>query len=273
MELKYSFRPKLIRRVSSIDHHKMKRGFIQHSHAHASYGHEIIYLDYGSLNLMLDGQPVKLNTGEIIFIRGKVFHTFQGENNIPFDYLNVMFRGTLPDFMFNRSFPVTRRMRELLLLLKQEAECRPENYLEMMGSLLTELVILLIRQNNTIPVPFPVRTADLSNRIHYESDRIEKAMTVIRKHYNTLLRVEEVAAAVRISASHLRMLLRQNTGKNFTTLLHEHRVEAAKHLIREEGYTFSEIALKVGFESPAFFFRIFKRHTGMTPKSYARSLG
>ena len=106
-----------------------------------------------------------------------------------------------------------------------------------------------------------------------ESDKVEKACDIICKNYNTRLKEEDVARAIRISASHLRLLLKKNLGKNFTTLLHEYRIEAAKHLIINEGQTFSEIALRVGFETPAFFFKLFKRHTGMTPKEYAKSLG
>ena len=49
MELKYFFKPVLIRRITSIYHYKKKRGFFHPSHVHASYGHEIIYLDYGKM--------------------------------------------------------------------------------------------------------------------------------------------------------------------------------------------------------------------------------
>ena len=271
MELKYFFKPKLIRRITSINHWNMKRGYSHVNHAHASYGHEIIYLDYGKMNILLNGKILWLNTGEILLIRGGAYHSFKGHDEMPFDYLNIMFRGTLPEQLFNTPWQVDRRMREILLQLKHESEFQESGFLEMAGSLLTELAVLLIRKNS--PSTREKSFELLSNRLHYESDKVEKACEIIRKNYNTALKEEEVANAIRISASHLRLLLRKNTGKNFKTLLHEYRIEAAKHFIRNEGYTFSEIALQVGFETPAFFYRLFKRHTGMTPKEYAKSLG
>ena len=271
MELKYFFKPSLIRRITYITHCKKKYGYKHPDHAHASYGHEIIYLDYGKMDITLDGNPLILNTGEILFIKGGVHHLFKGRDDVPFDYLNVMFRGTLPEYIFNRPLPIDRKMRDILMQLKYESEYQEYGSPEMIGSLLTELVVLLMRQN--MP-EMQNRTVDLlSNRLHYESDKVEKACEIICKNYNTKLKEEDVARAIRISASHLRLLLKKNLGKNFTTLLHEYRIEAAKHLIINEGLTFSEIALRVGFETPAFFFKLFKRHTGMTPKEYAKSLG
>lgn len=270
MKLKYIFKPKLIRRITTINHWNMKRGYSHCNHAHASYGHEIIYLDYGQMDIVLDRKMLRLNAGEILLIRGGVHHSFKGRDEMPFDYLNIMFRGTLPEQLFNTPWQVERKMREILLQLKHESEFQETGFLEMTGSLLTELMVLLIRQR----VSTPEKSCDpLSNRLHYESDKVEKACEIIHKNYNTALREDEVANAIRISASHLRLLLKKHTGKNFKTLLHECRIEAAKHYIRNDGYTFSEIALQVGFETPAFFFRLFKRHTGKTPKEYAKSLG
>ena len=271
MDLKYNFKPRLIRRITYISHVNKKRGYSHCDHVHYRYGHEIIYLDYGRMDITLDGKMFRLNAGEIIFIKGGVHHSFKGRDELPFDYLNAMFRGTLPERLFNKPLPVDRKMWDILLQLKHESEFQEDGFLEMSGSLLTELAVLLIRQTGTSARE---KSYDLlSNRLHYESDKVEKACEIIRKNYNISLKEEDVAKAIRISASHLRLLLRKNTGKNFKTLLHECRIEAAKHFIREEGRTFSEIALQVGFETPSFFFRLFKRHTGMSPKEYARSLG
>lgn len=248
----------------------MKRGFVQPHHAHAYYGHEIIYLDYGCIDFNIDGRDLQLNTGEILFIRGGWHHTFTGRDEVPFDYLNIMFRGKVPEELFGIPLPVDKKMRDILLNLKHEYEFQGKYHSDMIGCLLNELVIYLVRQldaQNNKKVP-----QIQSNRIYYESEKVDKAIAIIREHYNTPLHVSDVAKVIRISPSHLRLLLRQNTGKNFTALLHGFRIEAAKHLIREEGYSFSEISSKIGFESPTFFFKLFKRYTGMTPKEFAKKL-
>ena len=269
MDLKYFYKPGLIRRISSLNYRNMKRYFSQPNHAHASYGHEIIYLDYGSMNILLDGRNLLLKSGEILIIKGGTNHSFTGSDGISFDYLNIMFRGNLPDHLFNRPIPINRKMRSILLQVKHEMEFQEENFCEMTGSLLTELAVYLIRSDKETK---QTESTLFSNSLHYEEDKIDKAIEFIRSRYNTTLKVEDVAEFVQVSASHLRLLLRKCTGKNFTTLLHEFRIEAAKHLIADESYNFSEIALKVGFSSSTFFFKLFKRHTGMTPKEYAKKL-
>ncbi len=57
----------------------------------------------------------------------------------------------------------------------------------------------------------------------------------------------------------MRALLRKETGENFSSILHKHRVEAAKHLLRESIYSLEEIAGAVGYQSLSFFFKIFKK--------------
>lgn len=49
------------------------------------------------------------------------------------------------------------------------------------------------------------------------------------------------------------------------------RIEEAKRLLESDGSASSEeIASAVGYENPAFFRRLFKRHTGLTTAQYRR---
>ena len=48
------------------------------------------------------------------------------------------------------------------------------------------------------------------------------------------------------------------------------RVEEAKRLLESEKRAVDEISAEVGYENPAFFRRLFKRRTGLTPSQYRR---
>jgi AraC-like DNA-binding protein len=52
----------------------------------------------------------------------------------------------------------------------------------------------------------------------------------------------------------------------------ELRLDAARTLLLSEGARASDIALRVGYESPAHFARDFKRRFGDPPTRYARRL-
>jgi transcriptional regulator GlxA family with amidase domain len=52
--------------------------------------------------------------------------------------------------------------------------------------------------------------------------------------------------------------------------VHALRIEEAKQLIETENIGIDEIGLKVGYDDPTFFRRLFKRKAGLTPAAYRR---
>jgi YesN/AraC family two-component response regulator len=48
------------------------------------------------------------------------------------------------------------------------------------------------------------------------------------------------------------------------------RIEEAKRLLESKAIAADDIAAQVGYENPAFFRRLFKRCTGLTPGAYRR---
>jgi len=56
------------------------------------------------------------------------------------------------------------------------------------------------------------------------------------------------------------------------TYLTNYRIGEAKRLIQESNLNFSQIALAVGYDNIYYFSTIFKKHTGMTPTEYSKSL-
>jgi transcriptional regulator GlxA family with amidase domain len=48
------------------------------------------------------------------------------------------------------------------------------------------------------------------------------------------------------------------------------RIEEAKRMLESGGGSFEDIAAEVGYENPAFFRRLFRRSTGLTPGQYRR---
>ena len=50
------------------------------------------------------------------------------------------------------------------------------------------------------------------------------------------------------------------------------KLEKAKQLIREGTHNFTQICDSLGFSSPQYFSKLFKRYTGLTPSEYASSV-
>lgn len=78
----------------------------------------------------------------------------------------------------------------------------------------------------------------------------------------------DYAQQVNVSEEHLRKVVKRCTGKSPLEWINEARILESKSLLFNTGLTVNEIALRVGVEDPAYFSRLFKKNTGMTPVQY-----
>lgn len=84
--------------------------------------------------------------------------------------------------------------------------------------------------------------------------------------------VKEIAEMCHVSESTFRRLFKQYTGKSPAEYRIERRIMYAKKLLSTESMTVIEVSIETGFDDPAYFCRVFKKHTGITAGEYLRSL-
>lgn len=77
--------------------------------------------------------------------------------------------------------------------------------------------------------------------------------------------VEDLAEKAGLSRSMLHRKLIKLTGKSATDLITEIRLTHARELLENNTGTASEIAYQVGFGSPSYFHKVFKKHFGVSP--------
>jgi AraC-like DNA-binding protein len=76
----------------------------------------------------------------------------------------------------------------------------------------------------------------------------------------------EIAARLHVSLATLHRRLRA-AGTNWRVLLDEHRMIAAKRLLRETNRSVADVALSVGYAESASFSRAYARHFGHSPRA------
>jgi AraC-like DNA-binding protein len=188
----------------------------------------------------------------------------------PFDYLNILFFGKVPPALLSKNIPVNRKCLELLERMKQESVQAMPYGNEVIACCLTEFIAYLLRQ---VKFSIPGKLAEPLKRQNYHSEIVSRAIKVIESEYSKPLNLKKISRALGISGPYLCSLIRKETGETFSMILHRQRVTAAKHLLSESIFSIQDISGAVGYSSLSFFFKIFKRITGMTPKAYAQSLG
>jgi AraC-like DNA-binding protein len=97
---------------------------------------------------------------------------------------------------------------------------------------------------------------------------VGKALDFMRQNLNCDISRNQTARHAGISPSHFSRLLKARTGRSFTQLLRQCRVDLACDLLRRTEKPLAEIAADCGFCDQAYFTRVFRDVKGATPKQF-----
>jgi len=95
-----------------------------------------------------------------------------------------------------------------------------------------------------------------------------RALDYLREHLSEKTTLADLADYVGLSSAHLSKLLKKETGMNFIDINNRMRVEKAITLLADGRYKVYEISNMVGIDNYAYFYQIFKKVTGKSPKEF-----
>ena len=82
--------------------------------------------------------------------------------------------------------------------------------------------------------------------------------------------IPQVVAMSKVPERSLKRRFKSATGATLIEYIQNLRVEDTKRMLESENTAVDDISVNVGYEDPAFFRRLFKRSTGLTPSQYRR---
>ena len=101
-------------------------------------------------------------------------------------------------------------------------------------------------------------------------DVIEKIKDYIDKKYYNPLNLDFIAGLFYMNPSYISHLFKTRTGETFSNYLTDVRIAKAKYMLKSTAKKPYQIAKQVGYDNEKYFFRIFKKETGMTPEEYRK---
>lgn len=108
-------------------------------------------------------------------------------------------------------------------------------------------------------------------QLPHDSSLIDEILVYINQRYKEDINVSEIAETFGIHKSYLSHLFTQNVGMSLWNYVILRRLHAFNDMIRK-GLSIEEAAYQVGFQNYSNFFRLYKKHTGMTPMQFKKQL-
>lgn len=106
----------------------------------------------------------------------------------------------------------------------------------------------------------------LENQSHHTPD-LMPILIYIEQNYATVS-LTDLADKFGFNPNYLSSYLEKKTGKTFIKLVQLQRVNAAAEFLTYTNATIENIAIKVGYENPSYFYKIFKKTMSESPSSY-----
>lgn len=100
------------------------------------------------------------------------------------------------------------------------------------------------------------------------SPPVQKAIACIDSDLTGNLSLKTLSDALNISGSYLSTLFKKETGQTLTSFINSRRISHARHLLETTHLQVQTVAQHCGIVDVHYFTKVFKKHTGKTPKEY-----
>lgn len=137
-----------------------------------------------------------------------------------------------------------------------EGTARPATLIE---TLLTTALLLTMRLSGS---------ALRSGEADRDSERLVRLTEMINEGFRTRRSVDDYAARLGMSATHLNRITRRLCGKPVSRLISERILLEARRDLVFSALSIQQIAARLGFDDQAYFSRFFTLHAGLSPKAF-----
>jgi AraC family transcriptional regulator, transcriptional activator of pobA len=252
--------------------------FIKIAKPHAHNFLQVFLLEEGSTIIKHDDQSFEVNAPAFFTIPKNVEHALESSDNC---------RGWIINLSDNFLENILKKDAEMVMELDvihiehlEEGE-ETERIVQAMRKIVSEfnqnlsgkaimlqsLVSILMVRLHRLPTKntnflFPNNT-DNQSKIYFR-----KFSQLVKTAYSFKKSIEEYAAELHISQGHLNRICKTITGKSPKDIVTEYCIYETKIALTDVEKSIAQIAFELSFEDPAYFSRLFKKHTGLTPKEF-----
>lgn len=283
-----------IPQLISFHYFEYSKGFTFEGEQHDFW--ELLYVDKGEVEVRADELTHTLGQGTMIFHKPEEFHTVRvDQGHKPPNLIVISFECDSPPMKWleRKVLQVGAQEHQLLSSIVQEGfraflppynrpdlhhvKRNPDAPFASEQSFKSYLEILLLRMIRAQMAACGEAAQPAAKLPSMQQDKaeqriVQQVLSYMGSRLGTSLSLDELCREVHLGKSRLKEIFQGHTGSGVMEHFKLMKLEEAKALIREQLYTFTEIADRLGYASLHYFSRDFKKGTGMSPSEYARSV-
>ena len=112
----------------------------------------------------------------------------------------------------------------------------------------------------------------IQKKENYTYQQVSRVNEIIQKEYpNPNLSTNLISERLGLSTVYLGRIFRNQAGTSIQDTINQCRMEAAKELLEKEKITIEEISRTVGISNTMYFYTLFKKQFGTTPKEFRQN--
>lgn len=243
---------------------------------------EMVYMCSGSTTHYVNGKPISLRQGELLFLSQTALHRVK-QAQMDDVAVNII---VLPDF-FSTTLSLIGEEQTPLRQFLVDCLCgqtEGPGYLHFQVSgvkplqnLVENLIWILLNDTPnkrkasqmTMAALFLHLMGSTENLRTEDQDEaaVLKALRYVESNY-AHGSLSELAEQLHYDVSWLSREIKRKTGRTYTQILQDKRLAQAAFLLRNTNRNVSDISLAVGYENISYFHRIFAQSFGRSPKHY-----
>ncbi|MDG5787208.1 AraC family transcriptional regulator [Evansella sp. AB-P1] len=255
---------------------------------------ELVYVVGGKAEHMFEGQRYLITAGDVFIINPGERHSYNIQENDEIEIINCLFSSSLineswlsklgisqsMDYFyvhpfldekkrFHHRLNVSEDSEEIVSILEKmlkEINHRQTSYSTLIKLQLVELLVLLSRLYQEKHTDIPDSTEAFKN----SQLLVKRICGYLERHFDQKLTVENISKIFNISSRQLNRIFKQELNKSVIEVIQHIRIERAKKMLVCSNDKVITVAVKVGYDDPAFFSRLFTRYVGYPPGKFRR---
>lgn len=105
------------------------------------------------------------------------------------------------------------------------------------------------------------------------NNNVATVLEVIGRDYRKELSLKDISKDLYINPVYLGQLIKRETNSTFAELLNKQRIKAAQQLLLSTTESIEDICYEVGYSNVGYFYKVFRKLCGKSPKAYRQQIG